>query len=212
MQLFHTEPLSGSLVYVFGLIVTEASMKRRALLWAALSSSLFAGCRSLGLEVGASRGLNKGGRDQVDNETQPKKGDNDMNDRIVKTDAQWKKELTPEQYHVLREKGTERPFTGAYWNHHAEGIYVCAACSNPLFSSTTKFDSGTGWPSYWAPIEENHIGTEVDHTFGMRRVEVHCGRCGGHLGHVFDDGPAPTGQRYCINSVSLEFEPSDNGS
>ena len=121
-----------------------------------------------------------------------------------KTDAEWRKELTPQQYHVLREKGTERAFTGAYWNSHDKAMYVCAGCGEPLFDSETKFDSGTGWPSFFQPASADAVETETDDTHYMTRTEVHCKKCGGHLGHLFPDGPNPTGMRYCINSASLE--------
>ena len=127
-------------------------------------------------------------------------------EKVEKSDAEWRETLTPEQYRVLRQAGTERAFTGKYWDHKGEGTYVCAGCDQELFASGTKFDSGCGWPSFWDAIEPGRIEKRLDTSYGMRRMEVLCARCGGHLGHIFDDGPEPTGQRYCINSASLKFQ------
>jgi peptide-methionine (R)-S-oxide reductase len=128
--------------------------------------------------------------------------------KLKKTEAEWRELLTPDQFHVLREKGTERAFTGALLANHDDGVYRCAACRSPLFKAETKFESGSGWPSFWLPISPDAIEAHEDVSHGMRRVEVLCATCGGHLGHVFPDGPRPTGMRYCINSASLEFEKS----
>lgn len=129
-----------------------------------------------------------------------------MNEKIEKTDAEWKNELTPEQYHVLREKGTERAFSGQYAATHDEGVFKCAGCGNPLFRAEAKFDSGTGWPSFYEPIAKDAVATETDRKFFMKRTEVLCAKCEGHLGHVFEDGPDPTGLRYCMNSVAMKLE------
>lgn len=129
-----------------------------------------------------------------------------MSDPLMKTEDEWRQELSPEQYRVLRQKGTERPFSGEYWNSKAPGLYKCAACGEEVFRSDSKFDSGCGWPSFSAPSGSDKIAETSDRTHGMVRTEVTCARCGSHLGHIFDDGPAPTGQRYCINSISLKHE------
>ena len=131
--------------------------------------------------------------------------------KVQKTEAEWRELLTPEQFHVMREKGTERAFTGALLENHDDGMYHCAACNSPLFTSDKKFESGSGWPSFWLPVSPDAVEAHEDSSHGMRRIEVTCATCGAHLGHVFPDGPKPTGMRYCINSASLAFEKGDKG-
>jgi peptide-methionine (R)-S-oxide reductase len=167
-----------------------------------------------GLIVGLLVGCRQGPVVEADSSGQPAvppslepgtNGNAAMQNPAAKTDAEWRRALSPEQYRVLRQKGTERAFSGKYWNHHAPGVYRCAGCGQELFSSEAKYDSGCGWPSYTSPTQTNAVKLQDDFSHGMYRTEVLCSRCGGHLGHVFDDGPPPTGQRYCINSAALDF-------
>ncbi len=168
----------------------------------------------VGVGLTAGWGKDKNSRNHRDTKamsqqtSQDSAGSQLASSELPKTELDWRKRLTREQYRVLREKGTERAFTGKYWKSHQQGVYRCAGCGAAVFSSDMKFDSGTGWPSFWKPLDEKNVGSEVDSSMFMQRIEVHCARCGGHLGHVFNDGPAPTGLRYCINSVSLTLDPA----
>ena len=189
---------------------TESGLTRRAFLTLGLSLAAGAavGCVAPVRQIAPTPNPDETAKDEARYAAPPIAPEAWTAASVERSEEAWKDLLSPEQYDVLRDQGTERAFTGRYYNTKAEGRYHCAACGNPLFSSEHKYDSGTGWPSYWAPISERYIETEEDRALGMVRTEVRCARCGSHLGHVFEDGPDPTGLRYCINSIALNFVPA----
>lgn len=196
--------LSITIIFI-GLLKSEEKMKRKILFPGILLSGIIVGSLVFFGGIGKTTVTTEISTPQPIKVYSAEKRSYIMSETVVKSKEEWKKLLTPEQYHILREKGTERAFSGTYANHHEHGIYRCAGCGLDLFSSKDKYESGTGWPSFTAPVAEENISTRPDNSLFTRRTEVLCRRCGGHLGHVFDDGPKPTGLRYCMNSAALQF-------